>query len=105
MTSPSSDALVNRLPELTVALAGELELGKGWTPTSGEWFQTAWARHPLGEGAGRLGLCLEGGLLVARPRLPGNEREEFLDLTRELVEYRLLQLRDRERQDLEGPSF
>ncbi|WP_434385298.1 DEAD/DEAH box helicase [Melittangium boletus] len=99
-----SQALVTRRPELAAALARERELGEGWTPASDAGFRTAWAEQPLESWAGP-GLRLEEGLLVACPRLPGDEREEFIELTRELVDHGLFVLRDRERQDLEGPSF
>jgi superfamily II DNA or RNA helicase len=105
-----SQAILYRSRELSKDLARELEgvqalTGEGRAPEP-ERFLEYWKNNPIKAWADSRWFGLEGEDFIVRLPIPETAREAFLDLTRELVDYRFALYRDRRHLEMEeGSSF
>ncbi|PTL81528.1 DEAD/DEAH box helicase family protein [Vitiosangium sp. GDMCC 1.1324] len=98
-------AILRRSPELLKDIEGVKALGDDWRNPKPEAFLKYWEENPVQAWVGGPWFRKEGNRFVPRLPIPESAREAFLDLTRELVDYRLAQYRARQRMETLGSAF
>ncbi|WP_395838099.1 DEAD/DEAH box helicase family protein [Archangium violaceum] len=97
-------AILQRSPELLRDLQVKT-LGENWRNPKSETFLKYWKDNPVQAWIGGPWFRVEENRFVPRLPIPESEREAFLNLTRELVDYRLAQYRARQRMETLGSAF
>jgi hypothetical protein len=105
--SARSLTILRRSPELARDLEGVRELSD--LETAGpRRFETYWRTNPIqawAAGSGRRWFALEGDRLVPRIPCPPGSEDALIAMTRELVDYRLAQYRERHPSENAAGSF
>lgn len=97
-------AVLQRFPELLKDLEGVKALDDPRAPSERK-FLAYWKENPVKAWAGSPWFRIEEERFVSRLPVPEDAKEAFLDLTRELVDYRLAQYRARSREGSQGTAF
>jgi hypothetical protein len=97
-------ALLRRSPELMRDLEGVKALGDARNPEPKR-FLAYWKENLIQAWTGGPWFRVEENQFLPRLPIPEDAREAFLELTRELVDYRLAQYRARERTEAPGAAF
>jgi superfamily II DNA or RNA helicase/diadenosine tetraphosphate (Ap4A) HIT family hydrolase len=104
-----SHAVLERSPELRRDLEGVKELADLRGPESRSWL-SFWRNSPVAAWCGESGNArkwfrIEGDRFVPQLPIPVGREETFVDMTRELIDYRLAQYRRRRQSEEAGQSF
>lgn len=104
-----SRELLERSPELRSDVEGVKELGDIAT-VDAKTFASYWRKNPVaawceGSGKRRKWFWIDGERLAPRLPIASGHEDSFIELTRELVDYRLAQYRRRGQSDVPGQSF
>ncbi|MFY0563686.1 DEAD/DEAH box helicase family protein [Archangium lansingense] len=98
-------AILRRSPELLRDIEGVKALGDDWRNPEPESFLKYWNDNPVKAWIGGSWFRKEGNQFVPRLPIAEETRDAFLELTRELVDYRLAQYRARQRMETRGAAF